>query len=194
MRSGTLMIGIAGGTGSGKTTLVRKLGERFGSSVSVVCHDWYYRAQNGLSLEERARQNYDRPEAFETDLLVRDLLRLRNGHAVDCPQYDYTLHNRSQTTVRVEPASVIVVEGILIFADPELRDLFDIRIFVDTDADIRILRRLSRDVKERGPASTRSFASTLRPSSRCTRHMSNRQKNTPMSLSPRAEKTLLRLK
>lgn len=111
MRSGTLMIGIAGGTGSGKTTLVRKLGERFGSSVSVVCHDWYYRAQNGLSLEERARQNYDRPEAFETDLLVRDLLRLRNGHAVDCPQYDYTLHNRSQTTVRVEPASVIVVEG-----------------------------------------------------------------------------------
>lgn len=150
MRSGTLMIGIAGGTGSGKTTLVRKLGERFGSSVSVVCHDWYYRAQNGLSLEERARQNYDRPEAFETDLLVRDLLRLRNGHAVDCPQYDYTLHNRSQTTVRVEPASVIVVEGILIFADPELRDLFDIRIFVDTDADIRILRRLSRDVKERG--------------------------------------------
>lgn len=116
MRSGTLMIGIAGGTGSGKTTLVRKLGERFGSSVSVVCHDWYYRAQNGLSLEERARQNYDRPEAFETDLLVRDL--------------------------------------------------FDIRIFVDTDADIRILRRLSRDVKERGRSIDsvfRQYVTTVKP-------------------------------
>lgn len=122
----TLMIGIAGGTGSGKTTLVRKLGLRFGDSVSVVCHDWYYRAQNGLSLEERA------------------------GQAIDCPQYDYTVHNRSEATVRVSPASVVVVEGILIFADPALRDMFDIRIFVDTDADIRILRRLSRDVKERG--------------------------------------------
>lgn len=146
----TLMIGIAGGTGSGKTTLVRKLGLRFGDSVSVVCHDWYYRAQNGLSLEERARQNYDCPEAFETDLLVRDLARLRDGQAIDCPQYDYTVHNRSEATVRVSPASVVVVEGILIFADPALRDMFDIRIFVDTDADIRILRRLSRDVKERG--------------------------------------------
>lgn len=122
----TLMIGNAGGTGSGKTTLVRKLGLRFGDSVSVVCHDWYYRAQNGLSLEERA------------------------GQAIDCPQYDYTVHNRSEATVRVSPASVVVVEGILIFADPALRDMFDIRIFVDTDADIRILRRLSRDVKERG--------------------------------------------
>lgn len=146
----TLMIGIAGGTGSGKTTLVRKLGLRFGDSVSVVCHDWYYRAQNGLSLEERAGQNYDCPEAFETDLLVRDLTRLRDGQAIDCPQYDYTVHNRSEATVRVSPASVVVVEGILIFADPALRDMFDIRIFVDTDADIRILRRLSRDVKERG--------------------------------------------
>ena len=118
MRSGTLMIGIAGGTGSGKTTLVRKLGERFGSSVSVVCHDWYYRAQNGLSLEERARQNYDRPEAFETDLLVRDLLRLRNGHAVDCPQYDYTLHNRSQTTVRVERQALSWSRGYLSLPTP----------------------------------------------------------------------------
>lgn len=108
----TLMIGIAGGTGSGKTTLVRKLGLRFGDSVSVVCHDWYYRAQNGLSLEERARQNYDCPEAFETDLLVRDLARLRDGQAIDCPQYDYTVHNRSEATVRVSPASVVVVEGL----------------------------------------------------------------------------------
>lgn len=146
----TLMIGIAGGTGSGKTTLVRRLSERFGTDVSVVCHDWYYRAQHGLSLEERARQNYDRPEAFETELLVRDLARLREGQAIDCPQYDYTVHNRSDATFRVLPASVVIVEGILIFADPTLRDMFDIRIFVDTDADIRILRRLSRDVKERG--------------------------------------------
>ena len=146
----TLMIGIAGGTGSGKTTLVKKLGKRFGDSISVVCHDWYYRAQDGLSLEDRARQNYDRPEAFETDLLVRDLKRLRRGEAVDCPQYDYTIHTRAEATVRIQPASVVIVEGILIFADPALRDMFDIRIFVDTDADIRILRRLVRDVNERG--------------------------------------------
>ena len=166
MRGRTLMIGVAGGTGSGKTTLVRKLGERFGSGVSVVCHDWYYRARTGMSLEERSRQNYDCPDAFETELLVRDLERLREGYAVDCPQYDYTVHNRSEMTRRVQPASVIIVEGILIFADEALRNMFDIRIFVDTDADIRILRRLVRDVKERGrsiDSVCRQYISTVKP-------------------------------
>ena len=166
MRGRTLMIGVAGGTGSGKTTLVRKLGERFGSAVSVVCHDWYYRARTGMSLEERSQQNYDCPDAFETELLVRDLARLRDGFAVDCPQYDYTVHNRSEMTRRVLPASVIIVEGILIFADEALRNMFDIRIFVDTDADIRILRRLVRDVKERGrsiDSVCRQYISTVKP-------------------------------
>lgn len=166
MRGGTLMIGVAGGTGSGKTTLVRKLGERFGERVSVVCHDWYYRAQSGLTLEERARQNYDCPEAFETELLVRDLARLRDGFAVDCPQYDYAVHDRSSHTRHIFPASVVVVEGILVFADAALRDMFDIRIFVDTDADIRILRRLVRDVKERGrsiDSVCRQYISTVKP-------------------------------
>ncbi len=162
----TLMIGIAGGTGSGKTTLVRKLSERFGDAVCVVCHDWYYRAQPTLTLEERSRQNYDCPEAFETERLVRDLARLRDGYAVDCPQYDYTVHDRSRSTLRISPAGVVIVEGILIFADAELRDMFDIRIFVDTDADIRILRRLARDVKERGrsiDSVCRQYISTVKP-------------------------------
>lgn len=150
MKDNVLLIGVAGGTGSGKTTLVGKLAEHFGESVCVVCHDWYYRARGELSLAERARQNYDCPEAFETDRLVRDLCELKAGRAVDCPQYDYSVHDRSPLTRHLEPARVIIVEGILIFADSALRELMDIRIFVDTDADIRILRRLRRDVKERG--------------------------------------------
>lgn len=150
MNSDCLVIGVAGGTGSGKTTIVKKIKEHFGDDVSVVCHDWYYRAQHGLTLEERSKQNYDCPEAFETDLLIYDLGVLRSGTAINCPQYDYTTHNRSNDLVRVEPKRVIVVEGILLFTDNALTDMFDIKIFVDTDADVRILRRISRDVKERG--------------------------------------------
>ena len=146
----TLMIGIAGGTGSGKTTLVRKLGLRFGDSVSVVCHDWYYRAQNGLSLEERARQNYDCPEAFETEMMIEHLRLLKQGRSIHCPVYDFKVHNRSGETIEIEPRPVILVEGILIFADPALSDLMDIRVFVDADADVRLARRVLRDTEKRG--------------------------------------------
>ena len=146
----TMVIGIAGGTGSGKTTLTEKLRERFAENVSVLYHDNYYKKHVGMTYEERSQLNYDHPDAFDTDLIVRDLTALRQGQAIQCPVYDYTIHNRSDRTLEVKPTQVIIVEGILIFADPALRELMDIKIFVDTDADVRILRRLLRDVKERG--------------------------------------------
>ena len=145
----TMVIGIAGGTGSGKTTLTEKLKERFTSNVSVLYHDNYYKKHVGMTYAERSKLNYDHPDAFDTDLIVRDLKALREGRAIQCPVYDYTIHNRSDKTLEVRPTRVIIVEGILIFADPSLRELMDIKIFVDTDADVRILRRLLRDVKER---------------------------------------------
>ena len=144
-----LVIGIAGGTGSGKTTLTRKLIARFGDDVSVVYHDNYYKKHTGLTYEERAALNYDHPDSFDTELMVADLKRLMAGEAILCPVYDYTIHNRSEDTVEVRPAKVIIVEGILIFENTPLRELMDIRIFVDTDADVRILRRILRDVKKR---------------------------------------------
>ena len=145
-----ITIGIAGGTGSGKTTITRFLQRQFGENVSVIYHDNYYKARNDLSYEERTGINYDCPDAFDTDLLVRDLMALRRGEDVLCPVYDYTVHNRSEKTVLVKSAPVIIVEGILIFQPRELCDLMDIKIFVDTDADVRILRRIVRDVRERG--------------------------------------------
>ncbi len=145
-----MVIGIAGGTGSGKTTLTQRLKERFGEDVGVLNHDNYYKAHDDMPFEERCKLNYDHPDSFDTDLLVRDLKLLRMGQAVQCPTYDYTVHNRAAATVEVRPAKVIIVEGILIFQSQALRDLMDIKIFVDTDADVRILRRLLRDVKERG--------------------------------------------
>ncbi|MDD6200026.1 MAG: uridine kinase [Firmicutes bacterium] len=145
-----LVIGIAGGTGSGKTTLMKNLIQRFGNVITVLSHDNYYKRQDHLSYEERCRTNYDEPAAFDTGLMVYHLSELRRGVAVDCPVYDFTVHNRSNETVRVEPNKVIVVEGILIFENQELRDLMDIKIFVDTDADIRLCRRIRRDVTKRG--------------------------------------------
>ena len=145
-----IIIGIAGGTGSGKTTLTRHLKDHFGPEVTVIGHDSYYRRQEGKTYEERALQNYDHPDAFETDLLVRHLQELREGRSVQCPVYSYVDHNRTDQTAEVFPTKVLIVEGILIFAEPALRELMDIKIFVDTDADVRILRRLLRDVKERG--------------------------------------------
>ena len=145
-----LIIGIAGGTGSGKTTLTRHLADAFGDRVAVITHDSYYRAQNEKTYEERCLQNYDHPDAFETDLLCRHLEDLCQGHAVDVPVYDYTVHNRSDKTERVEPRAVILLEGILLLSDAALRDKMDLKIFVDTDADERILRRIVRDTKERG--------------------------------------------
>jgi len=146
----TMVIGIAGGTGSGKTTLTEQIKKRFGDDVSVLYHDNYYKAHDDMPYEERCRLNYDHPASFDTDLFVRDLADLKAGKTIHCPTYDYTVHNRSAVTVEVRPAKVIVVEGILIFENAALRDLMDIKLFVDTDADVRILRRLVRDVKERG--------------------------------------------
>ena len=146
----TILIGIAGGTGSGKTTLTRHLKEHFGDSVTVIGHDSYYKRQEGKTYEERATVNYDHPSAFDTDLLIQHLKELKAGHAIQCPVYSYVDHNRTDETVAVQPNKVIIVEGILIFQNPTLREMFDIKIFVETDADVRILRRALRDVEERG--------------------------------------------
>lgn len=145
-----IVIGIAGGTGSGKTTITRKIMQHFGGDVSVVYHDNYYKAHHNMSYAERTKLNYDHPDAFDTDLLVADLKKLRRGEAIQCPVYDYTTHDRSNKTITVKPAKVIVVEGILIFQSEELCKLMDIKIYVDTDADVRILRRIVRDVRDRG--------------------------------------------
>ena len=145
-----MIIGIAGGTGSGKTTLAQHIADAFGDRVTIIAHDSYYRAQHDKTKEERSRQNYDHPDAFETDLLCHHLDLLAQGKAVDVPVYDYTIHDRSDRTQRVEPRAVIVLEGILLFSDKALRDYMDLKIFVDTDADERILRRIIRDTKERG--------------------------------------------
>lgn len=146
----TMVIGIAGGTGSGKTTLTLRLKEHFGDNVSILYHDNYYKRHDELPFEERCKLNYDHPDAFDTALLVEHIQALRQGRAVYSPVYDYTIHNRSDQTVEVAPTKVIIVEGILIFENRALRELMDIKIFVDTDADVRILRRILRDVKERG--------------------------------------------
>ena len=145
-----IVIGIAGGTGSGKTTITRKIIQQFGGDVSVVYHDNYYKAHHNMSYAERTKLNYDHPDAFDTELFVEDLKKLRRGETIQCPVYDYTIHDRSNKTVTVKPAKVIVVEGILIFQSEELCKLMDIKIYVDTDADVRILRRIVRDVRDRG--------------------------------------------
>ncbi len=144
-----MVIGIAGGSGSGKTTLTERLAEEFGENVTVMRHDDYYKKTDGMTYEERAALNYDCPDAFETDLMVRDIAALKKGSAIDSPIYDYSIHNRSKQTRHVLPTKVIIVEGILIFENKALCDLMDIKIFVDTDADIRLIRRIMRDVKER---------------------------------------------
>ena len=152
-----LVIGIAGGSGSGKTTLMNNIVGRFADNITVLSHDSYYKRHDDMTYEERCQLNYDEPAALETDLMVRHLDQLRRGEAIDCPVYDFTVHNRSDETQRIEPRKVIIVEGILIFEDEELRRLMDIRIFVDTDADIRLCRRVKRDVNKRG----RSLESVL---------------------------------
>ena len=150
MENNILVIGIAGGTGSGKTTLMKNIMNRFGDVVTVLSHDNYYHRRDELTYEQRCEINYDEPAALETDLMARHLMQLRNGQAIDCPVYDFTQHNRSDETIRIEPKNVIIVEGILIFENRELRELMDIRIFVDTDADVRLCRRIKRDVNKRG--------------------------------------------
>ena len=161
----TLFIGIAGGTGSGKTTLTEHLARRFGTDISVVHHDNYYKRQD-VPYEIRCLQNYDHPDAFDTDLMIEHLKELKAGRAIECPVYSYTDHNRTDETVTIQPTKVVIVEGILIFVDKALRDLLDIKIFVETDADVRILRRALRDVEERGRSMqsvVQQYLTTVKP-------------------------------
>lgn len=161
-----LVVGIAGGSGSGKTTLTRRLMDRFGDDIAVVHHDNYYRAHDDLTYEERTHLNYDCPDSFETEMMAEHLRLLKMGRSIHCPVYDYTVHNRSSETVLIEPRPIILVEGIMIFAEPLLVEQMDIKIFVDTDADIRLCRRVVRDVCERArtvESVTRQWLSTVKP-------------------------------
>ncbi|QRN50152.1 uridine kinase [Macrococcoides bohemicum] len=147
----TTIIGIAGGSGSGKTSVTSKILKNLeGYSVALIEQDYYYRNQDHLSFEERLKTNYDHPLAFDNDLLIQNLIDLRNGETVKVPTYDYTNHTRSKKTITFEPKDVIIVEGIFALENETLRDLMDVKIYVDTDADLRILRRLMRDIEERG--------------------------------------------
>lgn len=145
-----IIIGIAGGTGSGKTTLVNRLKSVVGDEVVTLTHDFYYKSNSHLPIEERAKLNYDHPHAFDTQQMVEDVKTLKARCGIDHPVYDFVNHTRAPECVHVDPKQVIIVEGILIFENKELRDMCDIKVFVDTDADVRIIRRIMRDVKERG--------------------------------------------
>lgn len=148
--SNILTIGIAGGSGSGKTTLTHVIAQRFPAHTTILNHDDYYKAHDDLSYEERVRLNYDEPDAFDNELFCEHLEKLRRGHDILCPVYDYSEHNRTSETKLLPARPLVLVDGILIFADPDICELLDLRVFVDTDADIRILRRLMRDTHERG--------------------------------------------
>ena len=145
-----VIIGIAGGTGSGKSTFTNRLKKQFGDDITVIYHDNYYRQRDDIPFEERKKINYDHPDALETDMLVEHLKKLKDGESVVCPVYDFSQHNRSKDTVVIKPSKVIIIEGILVLQDDRLRSLMDIKIFVEADADERILRRALRDVEERG--------------------------------------------
>lgn len=154
----TTIIGVAGGTASGKSTLVKKLQEACeGESVITICHDYYYKAHDEMDFEERTKLNYDHPDAFDTDMMIDDILKLKNGETIYRPVYSFVNHNRTDKTVKVDPAQVIIIDGILILENKKLRELMDVKVFVDTDADVRLGRRLLRDVQERG----RSIESVL---------------------------------
>lgn len=145
-----IIIGIAGGTCSGKSTLINRIKEKFDEKITIISHDYYYKAHDELPFEERCKLNYDHPDSFDTDLLIQHIQLLKQWQSVECPVYDYNIHNRTKETLKVEPSKVVIVEGILIFENKELRDLFDMKVFVDADADVRIIRRIIRDAKERG--------------------------------------------
>ena len=161
------VIGVAGGTGSGKTTVVRRIMEALGETdVTVLAHDRYYRDHPDLRLEERGGLNYDHPNSLDTDLLVSHVRALREGRSAELPVYDFTRHVRMPEIAPAKPGSAIIVEGILIFADPALRSLMDVKVFVDTDSDIRFIRRLQRDIAERGrtvPSVIDQYLSTVKP-------------------------------
>ena len=162
------MIGIAGGSGSGKTTVANTILERVGSDhIAFLPHDAYYRDLSGLTIHQRQETNYDHPNSLETELLIEHIRQLKEYQPIELPVYDFKTHTRTNLTIHIEPSPIILVEGILIFAEPELREYFDIKIFVDTDADIRFIRRLERDINERGRSSAsviHQYMTTVRPS------------------------------
>ncbi|NMA94034.1 MAG: uridine kinase [Clostridiales bacterium] len=145
-----IVIGIAGGTGSGKSTMIRNISRKFGESIALLSHDFYYKAHDDMPYEERCKLNYDHPDAFDSDMFIEDIKKLRAGEPIFRPVYDFTIHNRVEEVVEVKPAKVLIVEGILIFAEEKMREMFDIKLYIDTDPDVRILRRIMRDVKHRG--------------------------------------------
>lgn len=161
------IIGVAGGTASGKSTLVRQLQEAFvDEQVVTLCHDYYYKAHNELTMEERAGLNYDHPDAFDTEMMIDHIQRLRAGETIHRPVYSFSEHNRLAQTVAVAPAQVIIIDGILILEHRGLRDLMDMKVYVDTDDDVRLARRLVRDVQERGRdmnSVLRQYFSTVKP-------------------------------
>ena len=161
-----MVIGIAGGTGSGKTTLAKNIAKHFGSDISMLRHDDYYKRHDDIPLADRAKLNYDHPDAFDKELLHKHVDMLKNGQSVDSPIYDYKVHNRSDETRHVPATPVVVLEGILVFEDKELLEKLDMKIFVDTDADVRILRRITRDVKQRGrtlDSVVKQYLTTVKP-------------------------------
>lgn len=160
------VVGVAGGTASGKTTIVNKIAEYFGNDLVVISHDSYYKAHNDMTYEERSQLNYDHPDSFETERMANDVRDLIKGHRIEVPVYDYTIHNRSDRTVTVDPKPVIILEGILILENKELRDLMDAKIYVDTDADERLMRRIRRDMTERARSIESimdQYAATVKP-------------------------------
>ena len=161
------IIGVAGGSGSGKSTLVNKLQEAFGAEdVSTLCHDYYYKEHSDMSYEQRTQLNYDHPQAFDTDMMVAHIRSLKNNETIERPVYSFVEHNRTAERVTVKPSKVIIIDGILIFENQELRDLMDIKVFVDTDADVRLARRILRDVCNRGRSMEsviEQYLSTVKP-------------------------------
>ncbi|MCI8347885.1 MAG: uridine kinase [Firmicutes bacterium] len=149
-KDNVIVIGIAGGTGSGKSTMIRKIKQKFSDEITILSHDFYYKRHDDITFEDRKKLNYDHPDAFDTDLMIEHIKQLKKWKSIRRPVYDFTIHNRIDKTVLVRPSKVVVVEGILIFENRELTDLFDIKVFIDTDADVRIIRRILRDVRERG--------------------------------------------
>lgn len=192
--SNIIVLGIAGGSGSGKTTLMKNLIARFQDDVTVLSHDNYYRPYDELTIEERRKLNYDHPDAFDTDMMIGHLKELKAGHSIECPVYDYATYSRTSETVTVEPRKVILVEGILIFENHALCDQMDIKIFVDTDADVRLIRRIRRDVAKRGEASIPCLASILQRSSPCTSSSLSRAKKMLISSCSRAARIWSRSK
>ena len=166
MQGKICIVGVAGGTASGKTTIVRKIKENFGDDIVVINHDSYYKAHNDLSYEDRSKLNYDHPDSFDTQMMIEDVKKLKNNEEVDIPVYDFSVHNRADATVHIVPKNVIILEGILVLENKELRDLMDIKVFVDTDADERLMRRIRRDMVERArsiESILNQYADTVKP-------------------------------